>query len=56
MLSDEERAFLDRLGPIRLCIDPDWMPFESLTADGRSQGIITDLLNGMRTLWEWLGR
>jgi polar amino acid transport system substrate-binding protein len=45
VLSDEERALLDRPGPIRLRIDPDWMPFESLTADGRSQGIITDLLN-----------
>lgn len=45
VLSDEERSFLDRLGPIRLCIDPDWMPFDGLTADGRSQGIMSDLLN-----------
>ncbi len=44
VLSDEERSFLDRLGPIRLCIDPDWMPFDGLTADGRSQGIMSDLL------------
>ncbi|WP_200388645.1 diguanylate cyclase [Thiocapsa imhoffii] len=45
LLSDQERSVLEGLGPIRLCIDPDWMPFDGLTADGRSQGIMAELLN-----------
>jgi polar amino acid transport system substrate-binding protein len=44
VLSPDERAFLDRLGPLRLCVDPDWMPFESVGADGRNQGIVADLV------------
>ena len=42
-LSAEETDFLNRLGSIRLCIDPNWMPFESLTPDG-SQGIFIDFV------------
>ncbi|MBK1695115.1 hypothetical protein CKO09_10245 [Chromatium weissei] len=43
-LSAEETDFLNRLGSIRMCIDPNWMPLEALTADGHSQGIISDLI------------
>ncbi|MBB1125667.1 transporter substrate-binding domain-containing protein [Thiospirillum jenense] len=44
-LTAKETAFLNRLGAIRLCIDPDWMPFEAVTARGQTQGIFSDLVD-----------
>ncbi len=44
LLSPEKRAYLDSLGPITVCPDPDWAPFEWLDADGHFQGIAIDLL------------
>ncbi len=26
----EEQAYLARSGPIRMCVDPDWAPFERI--------------------------
>ncbi|MBF0255651.1 MAG: diguanylate cyclase [Gammaproteobacteria bacterium] len=44
MLSAEERSYLQQLGPIQACVDPDWEPFEWLNAEGQHQGIAADLL------------
>lgn len=43
-LSDGEQAYLQRLGSIRLCVDPDWFPFERIGAGGRHEGIAADLI------------
>lgn len=45
-LSDEERAFLASLGPIRAGIESSgWPPFEILSSDGRFSGITADYLS-----------
>lgn len=43
-LSEAELAYLDRLGPVSLCTDPDWFPFERLSPAGRHEGIAADLI------------
>jgi len=40
----EERRFLHHKGEIRMCVDPDWMPFEAIR-DGRHVGIAADLFS-----------
>jgi diguanylate cyclase (GGDEF)-like protein len=44
LLSKEEKAFVNRLGIVKLCVDPHWMPFERLDQEGRHQGIAADLI------------
>ena len=44
-LSDEERAYLAALGPITVCPDPDWRPFEYVNEKGDYVGIAADLLD-----------
>jgi len=41
-LTDEERAYLARAGPIDICIDPNWMPFERFDRNGDYEGISAD--------------
>lgn len=43
-LSREERDYLNALGPITVCPDPDWRPFEWFEEDGTFRGIAADLL------------
>lgn len=43
-LPDDLRAWLDERGPIRMCVDPDWMPMESLDAEGRHVGMAADFI------------
>ncbi len=43
-LTASERAYLERLAPIRVAPDPDWPPFEAINADGDFVGIAIDLL------------
>ncbi|GAB7079282.1 diguanylate cyclase [Megalodesulfovibrio paquesii] len=43
-LSQEERRYLDQLGPVTLCVDPDWAPFERIDEQGHHAGIAADLL------------
>jgi diguanylate cyclase (GGDEF)-like protein/PAS domain S-box-containing protein len=42
-LSDNELAYLAEKGMIRVCIDPDWMPFEKLEA-GKHLGMTSDYM------------
>jgi signal transduction histidine kinase len=43
-LSPPEADYLAQHGPVRLCVDPDWVPFESINAQGEHEGIAADLL------------
>lgn len=43
-LSESERAYLERLGPIPLCVDSDWEPYEYLDEKGEYAGIAADLV------------
>jgi diguanylate cyclase (GGDEF)-like protein len=43
-LTPEEQAYLDRAGTIRMCVDPDWVPFEQINAQGQHEGIAADLV------------
>jgi len=42
-LTPEERAYLTRKKTVRVCVDPQWMPFESI-AKGRHVGMSADYL------------
>ncbi|HML53573.1 MAG TPA: diguanylate cyclase [Solidesulfovibrio magneticus] len=41
--SPEERAYIRDLGPVTVCVDPDWPPFERLNARGQYEGVGADL-------------
>lgn len=43
-LSDDERRYLAERGPIRMCVDPDWEPFERIDENGRHVGMAADLI------------
>lgn len=42
MLTKEEKSFLENKGIIRLCIDPDWMPFEKFDEEGKHIGLSSE--------------
>jgi len=42
-LSSIEKAYLEKLGTINVCVDPDWEPFEMLDQKGNYTGIGADL-------------
>lgn len=44
LLSEVELAYLEKLGPVYFCCDPDWEPYEKLDAEGRYTGIAADLV------------
>ncbi len=44
LLGPEEQAYLQAHPELRLCVDPDWMPYERLDADGRHQGLIAEYM------------
>lgn len=43
-LSPKEKEYINALGPIKACVDPDWAPFETLNPKGEYEGIGADLL------------
>lgn len=43
-LSPDEQSYLDKLGKVTVCVDPDWYPFEKITDKGKHDGIAADLL------------
>lgn len=51
-LTDEEREFVRKSPPVKLCVDPDWEPFEKLDADGNYVGIGADIA---KTVFERVG-
>ena len=44
-LTRAQRAYLDEIGPVTMCVDPDWMPFEYIHPDGSFSGIAADLVD-----------
>ncbi|MTW21964.1 transporter substrate-binding domain-containing diguanylate cyclase [Allochromatium palmeri] len=42
-LNAEERGYLLNKERLRLCVDPQWMPYEYLDDEGRYRGIIADI-------------
>jgi len=43
-LSPRQILYLENKGPIRFCVDPNWMPLQSITRDGVYQGIVADVM------------
>ncbi len=43
-LTPEQRAYVAAHKTATLCVDPDWVPFESLNSRGEHEGIAADLL------------
>ncbi len=43
-LTPEEEAYLAQLGTVKMCVDPDWMPYEIVHEDGNFEGIAADLI------------
>lgn len=40
----EEAAYIRQSAGIKMCVDPDWMPFERITPEGQHEGIAADLV------------
>lgn len=39
-----ERAYLQQAAPVKMCVDPDWAPFERIDENGQHVGIAADLV------------
>ncbi|MCP9760547.1 diguanylate cyclase [Aquitalea sp. S1-19] len=39
-----EMAYIEQAGAIRMCVDPDWAPFEHIDQEGKHVGIAADLV------------
>lgn len=42
--TEEEKAYIAKVGAIRMCVDPDWVPFERINEQGKHEGIAADLV------------
>ena len=42
--SAEEKAYIEKNSVIRMCVDPDWAPFERINEKGEHEGISADLI------------
>lgn len=51
-LTQEEREFVKKSPPVKLCVDPEWEPFEKLTPEGEYVGIGADIA---KTVFERVG-
>jgi len=43
-LTPQEKAYLEKVGSIKMCVDPDWIPFEHINNQGQHEGIAADLI------------
>jgi len=48
-LSDEEKRYLAARDPIKMCVDPDWEPYEKINENGEHEGIAADLVKLVAT-------
>ncbi len=39
-----EKAYIAQAGALKMCVDPDWAPFETLNSQGQHEGIAADLV------------
>jgi len=44
VLTDLDKYYVEQYGNISLCVDPDWVPFESINEAGQHVGIAADLI------------
>lgn len=42
--TQDEIAYINKTSSIKMCVDPDWAPFEHITQDGKHEGIAADLV------------
>lgn len=47
-LSPKEQAYLVQKGPIKMCVDPGWMPFERIDENGKHDGMVSALMQLMQ--------
>ncbi len=40
----QEKAYIEEAKAVRMCVDPDWVPFEHINAEGKHVGIAADLV------------
>jgi len=40
----QEQAYIAQAAPIKMCVDPDWVPFERINEQGQHEGISADLV------------
>lgn len=43
-LTAEEQAYVQSRGTVKMCVDPDWYPYEKIDENGRHWGIAADLI------------
>lgn len=43
--TEAEEEYLKQLGPVTMCVDPDWRPLEYIDQKGNYSGIAADLIN-----------
>jgi diguanylate cyclase (GGDEF)-like protein/PAS domain S-box-containing protein len=43
-LTVEEKEYIQKLGPVKMCVDPDWEPYEKINDKGKHEGISADLI------------
>jgi len=43
-LTPKEREYLSNRPPIKMCVDPDWEPYEKINEKGEHEGIAADLI------------
>ena len=43
--SESEKAYLNEKGTIKMCINPDRMPFEKINDQGKHEGVVADIFN-----------
>lgn len=42
--TEQEKAYLQNAAPVKMCVDPDWIPFERINEQGQHEGIAADLV------------
>jgi len=43
-LTPAEKEYIEKTKIIKMCVDPDWVPFERINQDGKHEGIAADLI------------
>ncbi len=43
-LTNEEREYLKNKDSLKICVDPDWLPFERIDEEGKYRGIGSDVM------------
>jgi len=44
LFSQEEQSYLNNRGPIKMCVDPNWMPYEQINKKGIHEGMVADYI------------